>query len=152
VSGGREPGHVHPDLGDHHVRSGPSDPGDLIETPDRPGERGDQLLDLGFDRGDIRAGLVDPGQHRAQQERVVIGEAPHERLLQPRGLGAHPGAGQLLRFSGGLPACRNSTGWRRLKGPSGSCSIHSYKWWAELRKLAIASAHASVGWKPRGPA
>jgi hypothetical protein len=80
-------------FGDHHVRSGPSDPGDLVETPDRLGERGDQLLDLGFDRGDIRAGLVDPGRHRAQQERVVIGEAPHERLLQPRDLWAHPRPG-----------------------------------------------------------
>jgi hypothetical protein len=51
-------------IGDHHVCRGPPDAGDLIEALDRSGEREDQLLDLGFDRGDVGAGLIDPGQHR----------------------------------------------------------------------------------------
>lgn len=88
-------GHIDPDLGDQDVRGGTPDTGDLIEFAHRLRERDDQVLDPGLDRGDIGAGLVDPGQHRGQQERVMVGEASNERLLQQRGLGAHPGAGQL---------------------------------------------------------
>ena len=79
------------------MRRGRSDPGNLIEPLDRLGERGDQLLDLGLDRGDVGAGLVDPGQHGVQQESVVVGEVPDERLLQHADLGAHPGPGQLSK-------------------------------------------------------
>ena len=84
MRGGGEPGHVGPDLGEDDVRGGDPDPGDLIELVHRLGERGDQLLDPGLDRGDVGAGLVDPGEHGAQQERVVVGEVPDERLLQQR--------------------------------------------------------------------
>jgi hypothetical protein len=82
-------------LGDDHVGGGDPDPGDLIELFHRSGERGDQLLDPGLDRGDVGAGLVDSGEHGAQQERVVVGEVPDKRLFQHRDLGAHPGSGQL---------------------------------------------------------
>jgi hypothetical protein len=43
-------------------------PGDLIKPVDRLVERGYQLGDLGLDGGEVGAGLVDPGQHGAQQE------------------------------------------------------------------------------------
>jgi hypothetical protein len=64
------------------VYGGDADAGDHIEPLDRPSERGDQLLDLGLDRGDVGAGLVDAGEHGAQQEPVVVGEVPGERLFQ----------------------------------------------------------------------
>jgi hypothetical protein len=38
---------------------------------------------------------VDAGQHAAQQESMVVGEGPDERLLQPADLAAHRAAGQL---------------------------------------------------------
>jgi hypothetical protein len=38
----------------------PPSAGDLIEALNRSGEREDQLLDLGFDRGDVGAGLIGP--------------------------------------------------------------------------------------------
>src|SRR3954453_14982168 len=55
---GGEPGYLQPDLGDHHVCRGHADSGNLIESPDGLGERGDQLLDLGLDCRDVGAGLV----------------------------------------------------------------------------------------------
>jgi hypothetical protein len=70
-------------------------PGDLIKALHRRPERGDQLLDPGLKGGDVGAGLVDPAQHGAQQERLMVGEAPDERLLQKRDLDPHPGSGQL---------------------------------------------------------
>ncbi len=61
----------------------------------RLSERGDQVLDPGLDRGDVGVERVDPGQHLAQQERVVVGEPAEERLLQVADLGTHPGPGHL---------------------------------------------------------
>ena len=57
---GGEPGHVDPELGDEQVRGGLADPGDLIQPVDRLGERADQRLDPGVERGDIGAQPVDP--------------------------------------------------------------------------------------------
>jgi hypothetical protein len=76
------------------VCRGDPDTGDLIEAFHRLTERDDQLLDPGLDRGDIGAGLINPGQHRAEQERVVVAEPPDERLLQPWDLGPHPSSGE----------------------------------------------------------
>ena len=95
MPGGWEPGHVGPDLGDEQVRGGLADPGDLIQPIDRPGERGDQRLELGVELGQIGIQRVHPGQHLAQQEGVLVGEEPGERLLQQRQFGAHPRTGQL---------------------------------------------------------
>jgi hypothetical protein len=36
------------------------------------------------------ASRINPGQHGAQQERVVVGEVPDECLFQQWDLGAHP--------------------------------------------------------------
>src|SRR5664280_912363 len=44
---------------------------------------------------DVRGDPIDPREHSAQQERVVIGEPAGERLLQACGLGPHPSAGHL---------------------------------------------------------
>lgn len=71
-------------------------------------ERGQVLLDLGVEVGDVRAELVDPGQHLGQQEPVVVGEVAHERFLQGRD-GAYPGPGQLGQDLGvALPADHRS--------------------------------------------
>ena len=40
--------------------------GAIVETFHRLGERDDQFLDPGLDRGDVGAGLIDAGQHGAQ--------------------------------------------------------------------------------------
>jgi hypothetical protein len=77
------------------VRGGLADPGDLIQPVDRPRERGDQLLELGVELGEIGIQPIHPGQHLGQQEGVLVGEEPGERLLQQRQLGTHPSTGQL---------------------------------------------------------
>jgi hypothetical protein len=86
---------VDADLGDEQVRGGLADPGDLIQPVDRLGERADQRLDPGVERGDVAAQRVDPVQHPGQQEAVMVGEEPGERLRQQRPLGPHPRTGQL---------------------------------------------------------
>jgi len=59
------------------------------------GERGDLGVDPGVKVGDVGAGLVDPGEHLGQQERVVVAEPTGERLLQVGDLAAHPAPGEL---------------------------------------------------------
>ena len=92
---GREPGHVQADLGDDDLRRGDPDAGDLIQSGHRLGERGDLLIDPGLHDVDVGVDAVDPGQHGAQQERVVVGEPPGERLLQSGGLASHRPAGHV---------------------------------------------------------
>ena len=82
-------------LGDENGGSYRADAGDLIEPGCRGRERGDHLLDLGVELGDVGVDGVDPGQHLGQQKRVVLGEVAGERLFQRADLAAHPGAGQL---------------------------------------------------------
>ena len=77
---GREPGHVHAELGDEQVRSELADPRDLIQPVDGAGERGDQLGKLGVELGQVGVQGVHSGQHLGEQEGVLIGEAPTERL------------------------------------------------------------------------
>jgi hypothetical protein len=62
------------------------------------GVRGDGLADPGGEGIDLGGERVDPGQHHAQHEGVVIGEVPGQRLLQDAGLGAHAPAGQGGQF------------------------------------------------------
>jgi hypothetical protein len=100
VPSGREPGHVRPELGDEQLRGGLADPGNLIQPLDGVGERGDQLLELGVELGEIGVQGVHPAQHLAQQEGVLVGKEPTERLLQQRQLGAHPSTGQLRQTLG----------------------------------------------------
>jgi hypothetical protein len=100
-----EAGHVGADLGERVLGGGDADAGDLIELGDLGGVRGDGLADPGGEGIDLGGGRVDPGQHHARHEGVVIGEVPGQRLLQDAGLGAHVLAGQasqLVRVA--LPA------------------------------------------------
>jgi hypothetical protein len=86
---------------------GPADPGDLIQLVDRRRERGDLLVELGLERGDVDADLVDAGQHRGQQERVMVAEVAGERLLQHAKLGAQTATGELRQHLGSRsPAIR----------------------------------------------
>jgi hypothetical protein len=82
VRGGGEPGHVQSDLRDNHGGGGVSEAGDVIESPQGLGERGDHLLDGRFQVGDIGAEPIDTGKHLGQQHGVVVGEEPGERLAQ----------------------------------------------------------------------
>jgi hypothetical protein len=105
VAGGGEAGHVDPDLGDYAGGGGAADAVDLVEPAHRLGERGDQLLDLGVQRGDVGVDGTGPGQHPPQQKGVVVGEVPGERLFQGGQLGPHPALGQLRqRFGVALPS------------------------------------------------
>jgi len=56
------------------LRRGDPDAGDLIQLGHRRGERGDLLIDPVLHAVDVGGDPVDPGEHGAQQERVVIGE------------------------------------------------------------------------------
>jgi hypothetical protein len=87
-------------LGQDRVRGGQVDPGHLIELAHRCGERGDLFCDPRVQSGDIAGDRVHPGEHRAQQERVVIGEVAGERLLQHGDLLAHGVPGQLRQHLG----------------------------------------------------
>ena len=53
MAGGGKATHVYADLGDDHPRGDPADPGDLIQPLHRVGERGDQLLELAVQLGDV---------------------------------------------------------------------------------------------------
>jgi hypothetical protein len=86
---------VHAELGEQQVRGGLAEPGDRIQPVDRVGERGDQLGKLGVELGQVGVQGVHPGQHLAQQEGVLVGEEPGERLCQRAQFGAQPGTGQL---------------------------------------------------------
>jgi hypothetical protein len=95
VGRGGEAGHVQPGLGDDHRGRGGTDSGDLIQAGHRVSERGDLCFDLGVEVGDVRVQGVDAGEHLGQQEAVVVGEVPDERLFQLGDLGAHPRPGHL---------------------------------------------------------
>jgi hypothetical protein len=97
---GGEAAHVGADLGDDHLRGDPADASDLIQPVGRLRERGDRLLDLGVEFGDVGAGLVDAVKHGGQQEGLVVGEVAGEGLLQQAALGAQAGAGQLRQRLG----------------------------------------------------
>ena len=92
---GWEPGHVQAEFGDEQLRSELADPRDLIQPVDRVGERGDQLGELGVELGEIGIQPIHPGQHLGEQEGVLVGEEPGERLRQRAEFGAQPGPGQL---------------------------------------------------------
>src|SRR5215217_7818298 len=65
---GREPGHVHAELGDEQAGGDLADPGDLIQPINCPGEAGDQLLELGVELGQVGVQLVHSGQHLGEQK------------------------------------------------------------------------------------
>ena len=50
-----EAAHVGADLGDDDLRGGTADPGDLIQPVDCCRERGDRLVDLAVQLGDVGA-------------------------------------------------------------------------------------------------
>ena len=79
---GREPGHVRSQLGEQQACGELADPGDLVQPINRPGEAGDQLLELGVELGQVGVQLVHSGQHLGEQEGVLVGEEPGERLHQ----------------------------------------------------------------------
>jgi hypothetical protein len=91
---GKRP-HVHADLGDDHLGGGAAQAGDLIQPLHHLSERDDQLLELAVQLGDVSVQRIHPGQHPSQQEPMMVGEEPGERLLQHGELGAQAGPGQL---------------------------------------------------------
>jgi hypothetical protein len=89
-----------PSSGNEQLRGGLAEPGDRIQPVDRPSQGGDQLGELGVELGEIGVQRVHPAQQLAQQEGVLVGEEPTERLLQQAEFGAQPGAGQLRQDLG----------------------------------------------------
>jgi hypothetical protein len=51
-------------------------PATRIQPVDHLDERGDQLVELVVQLGDVGVHLIDPGQQLGQQERVMVGEDP----------------------------------------------------------------------------
>src|SRR5215216_53540 len=106
---GGEAAHVGADLGDDHLRGSPADPGDLIQPVDGRLKRGDLLLDLGLQLGDVGGCLVDAAKHPGQQEGVVVAEVAGEGLFQLAELGAQAGSCQ-PRQDLGVPLARDERG------------------------------------------
>ena len=105
MPGGREAGHIGADLGDQVLRGDDADAGDLVELGHLGGAGGQSLPDPGGEGGDLGGDRVDPVQHHARQEGVVIGEVPGQGLLKHAVLSAHAAAGQLRQRAGvTLPA------------------------------------------------
>jgi hypothetical protein len=98
VGGRGGAGHVQAHLGDDDRGGDRADAGDLIQPRHRRGKRGDHRLDLGVEFSDIGVEGVDTGEHLGQQERVVFGEVPGERLFQHADLAAQRGAGHLGQY------------------------------------------------------
>jgi hypothetical protein len=63
------------------------DAGDRVQELELTGERARQLLDLLGQRGDGLVEEVDLGEHLPDEQRVVAGEAPLERLFEGPVLG-----------------------------------------------------------------
>jgi hypothetical protein len=143
---GGEAAHVGADLGDDHLRGDPADPGDLIQPVDRWGERGDLLVDLGLQLGDVGAGLVDARQHPGQQERVVVAEVAGEGLLQLGALGAPAGPGQLRQRLGSRSPAMSAASIARPETPKMSEATTLSLIWASTRQLLhpllLGGAHA----------
>ena len=127
---GGEAAHVEADLGDDHLRGGAADPGDLIQPVDRSGERGDLLVDLGLQLGDVGAGLVDARQHPGQQERMVVAEVAGKGLLQLAALGAQAGARQLRQRLGSRSPAMSAASIARPETPKLSLATTDSLIWA----------------------
>ena len=95
MPGGGEPAHVGADLGDDDRGGDRADPGDLLKPGHGVSERAQLGFDALVDLGDVSADRVNPGEHLGQQERVMVGEVPVERLLQLAHLRAQPHPGHL---------------------------------------------------------
>jgi hypothetical protein len=87
VRGRGEAAHIDADLGDQLLGGGGPDSGDRIKLGHLDRERGDRLLHLGVEGGDLLAVPVDVVQHHPQDRAMVVGEEPRQRLLQRRPLG-----------------------------------------------------------------
>src|SRR5262249_19175929 len=94
VAGGGGAGHLGADLGDDLLSADDADPGERSELGRRAGGGGDRLLDPGGEGVYLGGERVDPGKHHGQQEGVVLGEVPGERLGQDALFAAHGSAGQ----------------------------------------------------------
>jgi hypothetical protein len=88
VTGGGEPGHVDPDLGDELLGAGRPDAGDLIELGHLAGERGDRLLNPPGQVLGLGGQSVHVIRHHAQEVAVVVAEVPGQRLVQDGFAGA----------------------------------------------------------------
>jgi hypothetical protein len=151
---GGEAAHVEADLGDEHLRGSPADPTDLIQPVDRLGERGDLLVDLGLQRGDVGAGLVDPRQHGLQQEGVMVAEAATEGLLQLAALGAQAGARQLRQRLGSRSPAMSAASIARPETPKLSLATTESLLWRlqqPARRAAFRRCAPRPGRRGSGP-
>jgi hypothetical protein len=135
VPWGREAAHVHPELGDDHLRGSPADPGDLIQPVGRLRERDDLGLDVGLHRGNVGAGLVDTRKHRGQQEPVMVAEAAGEGLDQLAALGAHAAPRQLGQHLGSRSPASSAASMARPDTPKLSLATTLSLIWASSSSL-----------------
>ena len=112
------------------MRGGWAEPGDLIQPVDRVGERGDQLGKLGVEVGQVGVQGIHPGQHLGEQEGVLVGEEPSERLHQRAEFGAQPGAGQLREDLGSRSPATSAASMARPDTPKMSLATTESLTWA----------------------
>src|SRR5512133_3897182 len=165
MAGGGEATHVGADLGDDRAGGGAADATDLIQPVGRRHERGDQLLELVVQLGDVSIQPSHPGQHLGQQEPVMVAEVPGEGLLQDAALGpqlpdrrwwheAGQGGGG-GRGGRSASACRTILRRERLtcllRPPSPGCGPRSSPGTRSsppLRRASASSKRVSWSWRP----
>jgi hypothetical protein len=130
VPSGREPGHVHAELGDEQLRSELADPRDLIQPVDGAGEQGDELGKLGVEFGQVGVQGVHSGQHLGEQEGVLVGEEAGERLRQRAEFGAQAGPGQLREDLGSRSPATSAASMARPETPKMSLATTDSLIWA----------------------
>jgi hypothetical protein len=126
---------VRPELDNKQLRSELADPGDLIQPVDRLGEAGDQLGKFGVQLGQVGVQGVHPGQHLGEQEGVLVGEEPTERLRQRAEFGAQPGRASCASRFGSRSPASSAAGMARPETPKMSLATMLSLIWASTRQL-----------------
>src|SRR6266511_2859988 len=94
VAGRGEAGHVSADLGEERLGGPAADARDRHEPPDRLIERAQADLDLGAHIRDVPIELIEPTEHRREDEPLVRADAPRQSLFEGGSLAAHPSPGE----------------------------------------------------------
>ena len=116
---GRELAHVGADLGEQHLGGAPVNTGDRVQQLQLTGERGGQLLDPLRQRLNRLIEEVDLREHLADQQHVVVGEAPLKRFSERGDLLAQAALGELGQDLGVMRA-----GDQRVEHPPGGHAEH----------------------------
>jgi hypothetical protein len=137
---GGEAAPVGADLGQDHLGGGPADAADLIPPVHRRRERGDQLLELAVQLGDVGVRRSYPGQQLGQQEPVMVGAVAGERLLQDAARGPHAAPVPAARAAWGVLARDQRRQQLAARDPQAVAGTTDSLIWASTRQPARPAA------------